>query len=98
MCASRASERTRKVTVKNPWLKKNPFMSMWLSGANKVAGAARGLATAAVKREATRASKDAVSEGTKQALNFWGAAAGAGTAKPKARPKPKVRAKAGKRR
>ena len=26
----------------NPSLKKNPFMSMWLSGANKVAGAARG--------------------------------------------------------
>ena len=56
-------------TVKNPWLKKNPFMSMWLSGANKVAGAARGLAAAAVKREATRATKDAAGEGTKQALD-----------------------------
>ena len=30
--------------MKNPWLKKNPLMSLWLSGANKVAGAARGLA------------------------------------------------------
>ena len=31
---------------------KNPFMSMFLSGANRVAGAARAQATAAVKREA----------------------------------------------
>ena len=38
--------------MKNPWLKKNPLMSLWLSGANKVAGAARGQAAAAVKREA----------------------------------------------
>lgn len=38
--------------MKNPWLKKNPFMSIWLSGANKVAGAARGKAAAAIKREA----------------------------------------------
>ena len=78
-------------TVKNPWLKKNPFMSMWLSGANKVAGAARGLAAAAVKREATRATKDAAGEGTKQALDFWGAVAGATGPKPKPKPKPKAR-------
>jgi hypothetical protein len=25
----------------NPWMKKNPFMSMWLSGANSVAAAAQ---------------------------------------------------------
>ena len=79
--------------MKNPWLKKNPFMSMWLSGANKVAGAARGLAAAAVKREATRVSKDAAAEGTKQVLDVWGATA-AGAPKPKAKPKPKVRVKA----
>ena len=24
----------------NPWMKKNPFMSMWLSGANSIAAAA----------------------------------------------------------
>ena len=52
--------------MKNPWLKKNPLMSLWLSGANKVTGAARGQAAAAVKREATRASKDAVAEGSRQ--------------------------------
>lgn len=70
--------------MKNPWLKKNPFMSMWLSGANKVAGAARGQAAAAIKREATHASKDAAAAATKQVLDFWGAAAG-GSTKPKAR-------------
>ncbi len=78
--------------MKNPWLKKNPFMSRWLSGANKVAGAARGLAAAAVKREATRVSKDAAAEGTKQVLDFWGAAAG-GASKPKAKPRPKAKAR-----
>ena len=79
--------------MKNTWLKKNLFMSMWLSGANKVAGAARGLATAAVKHEATQASKVAVAEGTKQVLDFWGAAAAGETPKPKARPKPRVKAR-----
>jgi len=33
---------------------KNPFMSMFLSGANKIAGSARGQATAAVKRETAK--------------------------------------------
>ena len=86
--------------MNNPWLMKNPFMSMWLSGANKVAGAARGLATAAVKREATQASKFAVAKGTKQVLDFWGAAAAGAAPKPKARTKPKgkARPKARKRR
>jgi len=36
--------------MKNPWTKKNPFLSMWLSGANRVAGSARGHALAAAKR------------------------------------------------
>ena len=30
---------------------RNPLMSLWLSAANRVAGAARGLATAAVRRQ-----------------------------------------------
>jgi hypothetical protein len=34
----------------NPWMKKNPFMSMWLSGANSVAGRARVQATAAITK------------------------------------------------
>ncbi|MFP3552352.1 hypothetical protein SB861_16755 [Paraburkholderia sp. SIMBA_049] len=45
--------------MKNPWLKKNPFLSMWLSGANAVAGSARGRVAAAAKRET---------------VNFWTAA------------------------
>ena len=42
---------------------KNPFMSMFLSGANKIAGAARAQATAAVKREAAMS--------TRQATKAW---------------------------
>jgi hypothetical protein len=38
--------------VKNPWAKKNPFMSMWLSGVNRVGGLARGRASAAAKHKA----------------------------------------------
>ncbi len=40
--------------MSNPWLKKNPFLSLWLSGANKVAGTARGQLTAEMNRQ-TRA-------------------------------------------
>ena len=53
--------------MKNPWTKKNPFMSMWLSGANRVAGAARGHATAEAKRQASKA----MNEGARQITNFW---------------------------
>lgn len=42
---------------------KNPFMSMFLSGANKIAGSARAQATAAVKREAAK--------NTRQATKAW---------------------------
>ena len=35
----------------NPWLKKNPFMSMWLSTANRVAGSLRGQATVQAHRQ-----------------------------------------------
>jgi hypothetical protein len=62
--------------MKNPWVKKNPFMSMWLSGANKAAGAARGQIAASVKREATKASRDAGAAGTRQVLDFWSQAMG----------------------
>jgi hypothetical protein len=53
--------------VKNPWTKKNPFMSMWLSGANAIAGAARGRATAEARRQA----KTLMTAGTKQMVDFW---------------------------
>ena len=45
--------------MRNPWLKKNPFMSMWLSDANAMAGSIRGQATAQAKRQATNVMADA---------------------------------------
>ena len=79
--------------MKNPWLKKNPLMSLWLSGAHKVASAARGQAAAAIKREAIRASKDAVAEGSRQVLDFWGGAPG-GATQPKAKARKRLWARA----
>ena len=52
----------------NPWGKKNPFLSMWLSGANAVLGKTRSQVTASARRQ-TRAVMD---ETTRQALAFWG--------------------------
>ena len=57
--------------MSNPWLKKNPFMSLWLSGANKVIGSARGQATAAMKREATKVGAAASAVAAKQVTDFW---------------------------
>jgi hypothetical protein len=59
------------IKMKNPWTKKNPFMSMWLSGANSALGSARGHATAAAKREIKKAASTGANVGTKQVLNFW---------------------------
>ena len=53
--------------MRNPFLSKNPFMSAWLSAANKVAGTARGQATAAAKREISIAQ----TEMAKQVTDFW---------------------------
>ncbi len=41
----------------NPWTKKNPMLSMMLSGANLWAGAARGVWTAAARRQQGAAAK-----------------------------------------
>ena len=51
----------------NPWLKKNPFMSMWLSGANAAAGSLRGRAVGQAKRQAT----SAMTKATKDVLDAW---------------------------
>jgi len=53
--------------MSNPWLKKNPFMSMWLSGANSVANSARGRIAAEAKRQ----SKTAVAKATNDVFSFW---------------------------
>lgn len=56
----------------NPWLKKNPFMSMWLSAANSVANTARGQATRQARRNASAAAAQAGSS----LFSFWTQAAG----------------------
>ena len=53
--------------MRNPWISKNPFMSMWLSAANKSAGTARGIAASAAKRQVATAQADAM----RQFLDFW---------------------------
>ena len=53
--------------MKNPWLKKNPLMSMWLSGANAVAGSARRKVSAESKRQSTAM----MTRGMKQVTDFW---------------------------
>jgi len=58
--------------MKNPWVKKNPFMSMWLSNANRAVGAARGHIAGSMKREARKTTTSTVAAGTKQVLDFWG--------------------------
>jgi hypothetical protein len=68
--------------MRNPWLTKNPFLSVWLSSANKVLGSARGQATAATQRELTSVRTQA----TRQMLDFW-------SGRTAATPLPKKRAK-----
>jgi hypothetical protein len=53
--------------MRNPWLKKNPFLSAWLSAANAVVGRARGTATAHAKRQAATA----VTKATQEAIAMW---------------------------
>jgi len=62
----------------NPWLKKNPFLSMWLSGANAVAGSARGRIAAEAKRQ----SMIAVNKAASDMFTMWtGATAGSRASK-----------------
>ena len=53
--------------MRNPWTTKNPFMSLWLSSANKVMGSARAQTTAAAKRQLAAAQAEAA----KQVVDFW---------------------------
>ena len=62
----------------NPWTKKNPLLSMWLSGANALAGKARSAGTAAAKRRQADLAR--------QAARLWSGTPLAGTT-PKAKPK-----------
>jgi len=47
--------------VKNPWTKKNPWMSLWLSGANAAMGQARGQVAAAQARQSAALMQDITS-------------------------------------
>jgi hypothetical protein len=53
--------------MRNPWMTKNPFMSAWLSAANRATGSARGHATAAANREIAKMQTTAV----RQMMDFW---------------------------
>jgi hypothetical protein len=53
--------------MNNPWLKKNPWLSLWLSGANRAGAVARGAATAEAHRQAARM----IAESQRQMLQFW---------------------------
>lgn len=66
--------------MSNPWLKQNPFMSMWLSSANRVAASTRGQVAAEVKRQAATATRNANNDWIK----LW---TGLGTAAPVKRKK-----------
>jgi hypothetical protein len=60
----------REAQMKNPWTKKNPLLSMWLSGANAVAGSARSRATAEAKRQAATM----MTKSVKLMASFWSGA------------------------
>lgn len=72
---------TSELVMSNPWLKKNPFMSMWLSAANSAAGAARGRATS----QAKRATRTATTKATSDLFSLWTAPLTAGTKQRKKR-------------
>ncbi len=74
--------------MRNPWTTKNPFMSAWLSSANKVMGSARGQATAAAKRQVATTQADL----TRQMIDFW-SGGGATVRATAARKAPKKRRK-----
>ncbi len=58
-----ASMTTSSKRMANPWLKKNPLMSMWLSGANAAAGRARSVASAEASKQQAAL--------IKQTVRFW---------------------------
>ena len=51
----------------NPWSKKNPYLSLWLSGANAIVGAAHGRARDSARRQAASAARQV----TEAVVNAW---------------------------
>ena len=68
--------------MKNLWTKRNPLLSMWMSGANAVIGRARSRVIAEGRRQAA----SAMADGTKKMVQFW--TAGAMAPAPRRRKKP----------
>jgi hypothetical protein len=77
-----------------PWLNKNPFMSMWLSAANRMAGTMRGQATAEATRQARTAVTKATNANFKAVFDVPTPASPEAQAKRKTKPKPEPKAKA----
>ncbi|PKO31285.1 MAG: hypothetical protein CVU34_17655 [Betaproteobacteria bacterium HGW-Betaproteobacteria-7] len=69
--------------MSNPFLKKNPLMSMWLSAANRTANTMRGQASAQAKRQINAAVTKATNDNLK--AMFGGTVPAAPKAKPKKR-------------
>jgi hypothetical protein len=67
--------------MSNPWTKKNPLMSMWLSAANRTMSSARGQATSAAKRQISTSQAEAA----RQIVDFWTGKPARGVAKRKSR-------------
>ncbi len=53
--------------MRNLWLKKNPYMSLWLSGANAAAGSVSGHGAGRAKRQANTAMTNA----TRDIFALW---------------------------
>ncbi len=69
--------------MSNPWNKKNPLLSMWLSGANAVWGFARARAIVEARRQAATIQK----EGVRQMIQFWSGATTARASRKKRKPR-----------
>lgn len=71
--------------MKNPWTKKNPYLSMWLSGANAIGGTARARINSEIQRQMSTAYADM----TRQVTDFWTQALTGAPAPKKRKRKPK---------
>ena len=71
-----------------PWLKKNPWMSLWMSAAHRAAGTVRGLAAGTVRglaaAQAQRQLQAAMTEATQGSIKLWSAASAPPAARNKA--------------
>lgn len=79
---SMSIHRTRRQAIA-PRIRKNPFLSMWLSAANRAANTGRGALTAAARRQQAAIGTEA----TKAVTSFWTSALGGTASRGKAKRK-----------